>query len=262
MHNTQAAGGYPHENHHDAHTFSIGEDVRRTDQLLIKNLKTNKVLQIAQEIGQRPVLSFGNSSGDTSMHNYVIGNNPYRSAAFMLVADDNVRDYGDPEKAAGLKEKWEAAGYQVISMANDWKTIYGEDVVKTGEFHWLEELAEDRIPSDAEQAEQTQEDIQYVMYLGTNDKGTNKPVFTQEEAKEKAREILIRHFGGYTLQEANGGWVDDDGTVYQEYTLVIYLSDTTEEAVHAAADELIQVFNQSSVLIQAMPTRTEFYLGN
>ena len=136
------------------HTFSIGEDVRRTDELLIKNLKTNKVLQIAQEIGQRPVLSFGNSSGDTSMHNYVIGNNPYRSAAFMLVADDDVRDYGNPEKAADLKEKWEAAGYQVISMANDWNTIYGENVVKTGEFHWLEELAEERIPSDAEQKEQ------------------------------------------------------------------------------------------------------------
>ena len=241
------------------HTFSIGEDVRRTDQLLIKNLKTNKVLQIAQEIGQRPVLSFGNSSGDTSMHNYVISNNPYRSAAFMLVADDDVRDYGNPQKAAGLREKWEAAGYQVISMANDWKTIYGEDVVKTGEFHWLEELAEDRIPSDAAQEEPAKEDIQYVMYVGTNDKDTNKPVFTQEEAKEKARDILIRHFGGYTLQEASGGWVDDDGTVYQEYTLVIYLSDTTEDQVHAAADELIQVFNQSSVLIQANPTRTEFY---
>lgn len=34
---------------------------------------------------------------------------------------------------------------------------------------------------------------------------------------------------------------------------------TTEEAVHAAADELIEAFNQSSVLIQATPTTTEFY---
>ena len=135
------------------HTFSIGEDVVRTDKLLIKNLKTNKVLQIAQEIGQRPVLSFGNSSGDTSMHNYVISNNPYRSAAFMLIADDDVRDYGNPEKAAGLREKWEAAGYNVISMANDWKTIYGEEVVKTGEFHWLEDLAEDRVPVEETTAE-------------------------------------------------------------------------------------------------------------
>ena len=250
------------------HTFSIGEDVVRTDELLIKNLKTNKVLQIAQEIGQRPVLSFGNSSGDTSMHNYVISNNPYRSAAFMLVADDEVRDYGNAEKGAALAEKWTNAGYQVISMANDWTTIYGEDVVKTGEFHWLEELAEDRTPVDAESeeaaeeveaVEEAAEDVQYVMYLGTNDKDTDKPVFTQAEAKEKAKEILIKHFGGYTIQEADGGWVGDDGTVYQEYTLVIYLSDTTEDAVHAAADELIETFNQSSILIQKNPTTTEFY---
>ena len=103
-----------------------------------------------------------------------------------------------------------------------------------------------------------QYDIQYVMYLGTNDKDTNKPVFTEEEAREKLREILIRHFGGYTIQQAWGGWMDQD-TEYREYTLVIYLSDTTLEQVHAAADELVETFNQSSVMIQANPTRTEFY---
>ena len=103
-------------------------------------------------------------------------------------------------------------------------------------------------------------DVQYVLYLGTNDKDTNKPVFTQAEAKEKAKEILIRHFGGFTIQEAEGGWIDE-GTLYQEYTLVIYLSDTTLDAVHAAADELVEVFRQSSVLIQTNPTKTEFYGG-
>ena len=243
------------------YVFTTGDDVVRTDRLLIKNLKTNKVLQIAQEIGRQPVLSFGNSSGDVSMHNYVISNNVYKSAAFMLIADDEVRDYGNAEKAAGLREKWEASGYNVISMANDWKTIYGEDVVKTGEFHWMEELAEDRVPVDAAPeagAEEETGSVQYVMYLGTNDKDTNKPVYTQAEAMEKAKEILIRHFGGYTIQEANGGWVDGD-TEYQEYTLVIYLSDTTLDAVHAAADEMIAAFNQSSVMIQANPTTTEFY---
>ena len=63
-------------------------------------------------------------------------------------------------------------------------------------------------------------DVQYVLYLGTNDKDTNEPVFAPEEAKEKAQDILLDHFGGYTIQEANGGWVDD-GKVYREYTLVI-----------------------------------------
>ena len=158
-------------------------------------------------------------------------------------------------------------------MANDWTTIYGENVVKTGSFHWLEELAEDRVPSDATDEKNDftagdeadggdgAEDIQYVLYLGTNGKDTNKPVYTQSEAMEVAREILIRNFGGYTIQEAHGGWIDE-GTEYQEYTLVIYLSDTDKEAVYAAADELIAAFDQSSILIQANPTRTEFYSGS
>ena len=103
-------------------------------------------------------------------------------------------------------------------------------------------------------------DIQYVLYLGTNDKDSNEPVFTPEEAKEQAKKILVDHFGGYTIQEASGGWLDGE-TMYQEYTLVIYLSDTTLDKVHAAADELLQEFNQSSVLIQANKTTTEFYAG-
>ena len=77
-------------------------------------------------------------------------------------------------------------------------------------------------------------------------------------AISEAREILIRHFGGFTVQEAHGGWIDQD-TVYQEYTLVIYLSDTTAEEVHKACDDLIKTFNQSSILIQANETTTEFY---
>ena len=103
-------------------------------------------------------------------------------------------------------------------------------------------------------------DVQYVMYLGTNGAETNEPVFAPEEAKEKAKEILVKYFGGYTLSDAEGGWADS-GKLYQEYTLVIYLSDTTLDQVHAAADELIRTFQQSSVLIQSNRTVTEFYSG-
>ncbi|MCR5403838.1 MAG: hypothetical protein K6E91_08495 [Butyrivibrio sp.] len=104
------------------------------------------------------------------------------------------------------------------------------------------------------------QDTQYVLYLGTNDKDTNEPVFSPDEAKVHAEKILIDHFGGYTIQEANGGWADGD-TLYQEYTLVIYLSDTTVDDVHEACDDLIKEFNQSSILIQANQTTTEFYDG-
>ena len=245
------------------YVYTSDDTIVRTDKMLIKNLKMNKVTAIVQEIGRQPVLSFGNSSGDVSMHNYTIFNNKYKSAAFMLIADNEEQDYGNAEKVAPLREKWEASGYHVISMRDDFRTIYGDNVVKTGTFHWLEDLAENRVPVEtaAEQEEDSWQNVQYVLYLGTNDVDTNTPVFTQAEAMEKAKEILIRHFGGYTIQEANGGWVDGE-TEYQEYTLVIYLSDATLDQVHAAADELIGTFHQSSVLIQANPTRTDFYGGN
>lgn len=105
-------------------------------------------------------------------------------------------------------------------------------------------------------------DIQYVVYLGTNDKDTYEPFGTPEQAKAKVDEVLTRHFEGFTIQEANGGWTNENGTVDHEDTIVILLSDTTAEKVHAAADDLIREFNQSSVLIQANETKTEFYSGN
>ena len=113
------------------YTMGKEENLIRTDEPLIKNLKTNKVLQIAQEIGKVPVLSFGNSSGDCAMHNYCMGNEQYKSAAFMLVADDNARDHADLAEGARREAKWREAGYYVISMKNDFKTIYGYGVEKT-----------------------------------------------------------------------------------------------------------------------------------
>ena len=113
------------------YTMGREESILRTDELIIKNLKTNKVKQIAQEIGKVPVLSFGNSGGDAAMHNYALSNPKYKSAAFMLIADDDVRDHANREKALKLGQQWREAGYHVISMRDDFKTIYGEGVTKT-----------------------------------------------------------------------------------------------------------------------------------
>ena len=103
--------------------------------------------------------------------------------------------------------------------------------------------------------------FQYVIYLGTNDKDSNKAVFSPDDAKAHADIILTKHFSGFTIQEAMGVWTGDNGVVAHEYTLVIFLSDTTLDKVRAAADELIRKFNQSSVLIQTNETKTEFYSG-
>lgn len=112
------------------YTMGKEEDLVRTDELIIKNLKTNKVLQISQEIGKVPVISFGNSGGDCAMHNYCL-QSPHRSVTFMLIADDEARDHANREKALKQGDQWREAGYHVISMRDDFKTIYGEGVEKT-----------------------------------------------------------------------------------------------------------------------------------
>ncbi len=113
------------------YTMGKEENIVRTDELIIKNLKTNKVLQIVQEIGKVPVLSFGNSGGDCAMHNYCLGNTEHKTLAFMLIADDEARDHANREKALKLGDQWRKDSYIVISMRDDFKTIYGYGVEKT-----------------------------------------------------------------------------------------------------------------------------------
>ena len=94
--------------------------------------KSGKPAAIAREIGRRPVLAFGNSSGDYSMLNYAEGNPNHTGMGFFVVCDDTVREYGSDEKAAEFYEEVAKQGWTAFSMANDWATIYGEGVRKTG----------------------------------------------------------------------------------------------------------------------------------
>ena len=98
---------------------------------IIKNLKMNKVTVINQEIGQQPVLSFGNSTGDASMAEYATSNNKYKSLAFMLCCDDTERENGNEEKAQKMYDLCEEFDWVPVSMKNDWTTIYGDGVTYT-----------------------------------------------------------------------------------------------------------------------------------
>ena len=112
------------------YTFTDQDELILGGEFLIKNLKTNKVTVIAQEIGQQPVLSFGNSTGDSSMAEYVTSGNKYQSLAFMLCCDDTVRENGSESKAQKMFELCEEFDWVPISMKNDWTTIYGSGVTK------------------------------------------------------------------------------------------------------------------------------------
>ena len=93
--------------------------------------KSGKPAAIAREIGKRPVLAFGNSAGDYSMLNYAEGNPDHKGMGFFVVCDDTQREYGSEKKAADYYTQVQKQGWTAISMANDWKTIYGDGVKKT-----------------------------------------------------------------------------------------------------------------------------------
>lgn len=114
------------------YTFGQDENLVLGGEFRLKTLKENKVYVIQREIAKQPVLSFGNSSGDFAMDNYALSNKKYRSAAFQLCCDDLVRENGNESKAKTMYEECQKYGYVPVSMANDWKTIYGDNVTYIG----------------------------------------------------------------------------------------------------------------------------------
>ena len=105
--------------------------VSGTDRLIVrKTLDMNKVTAIMTEIGIQPVLSFGNSTGDSAMANFTITNNKYKRLAFMLCCDDLVRENGNTSKADKMRDLCEENNWIPISMRDDWTTIYGDGVTR------------------------------------------------------------------------------------------------------------------------------------
>lgn len=103
--------------------------------------------------------------------------------------------------------------------------------------------------------------VQYVMYVGTNDKDTYEQIIPTEEAKAMIDAICYKYLDGYTLQDAVGSWADETGTPTHENTIVCYFDDTDEKTVYAIADEIIKALNQNTVLIEKDTVNTDFYGG-
>lgn len=110
--------------------YEDGDELVLTGGFIQKNLNANKSIYIEREIGQRPVLAFGNSGSDTSMMNYTIDSrNPYPAQAYMIVADDDVREWGTQDWTVKSAD-YLAKGFIPISMKNDFAQIYPEDITK------------------------------------------------------------------------------------------------------------------------------------
>ena len=80
------------------------------------------------QIGKKPVLAFGNSSGDSGMLEFTLQNNKYRAESFFVICDDVERELGNLKRAESDRNLALKRGWNPISMRNDFKTIYGDNV--------------------------------------------------------------------------------------------------------------------------------------
>ena len=110
--------------------YNFNEKIILKGDLITMNIKFNKIKGIITNIGRKPILIFGNSEGDSSMANFVVSNNEFKSLAFMVLNDDLERERGNLVEADKMKGLCKKNNWIPISMKNDWKTIYGENVTK------------------------------------------------------------------------------------------------------------------------------------
>lgn len=101
----------------------------------------------------------------------------------------------------------------------------------------------------------------YVLYIGTNDKDTYTQLIPLDEAKEKVNEICSRYVDGYTVQTAEGGWVDETGTLTEEQTLVYSFDEAEEADIISIMNETLKELNQNSILVEKEDLNYCYYSG-
>ena len=106
----------------------------RLPELNFNDNNAGKAIGINQHIGRRPIMAFGNSTGDKEMLQYTQGGSGARFELLVL-HDDGVREtaYGPArglpkvplvQFTPELDEYAKQNGWTVVSTKNDWKQIY------------------------------------------------------------------------------------------------------------------------------------------
>lgn len=125
-----ALGEWTEKANMESYDYTPGERIERGD---FKQMCTaaNKIITMRRELGQKPILSWGNSTGDFPMFHHTNLDNPRPHISFCQLCDDTTRELGNPTKAEKCKNACEQYGWVPVSMRDDWATIYGPDVQRT-----------------------------------------------------------------------------------------------------------------------------------
>jgi hypothetical protein len=103
--------------------------------------------------------------------------------------------------------------------------------------------------------------IKYTIYIGLNDKDTYTQLVSYEEAEKKVSDIALKYVDGFTARAGKGAYKDEKGVITHENNLVIEFNNATEQQMKAIMDEILQVLNQNSILIEKQKVNSEFYEG-
>jgi phosphoglycolate phosphatase-like HAD superfamily hydrolase len=79
-----------------------------------------KPVRLWSRIGRRPILAAGNSNGDFEMLEFT------RGLRLLVLHDDGDREFDYVAGAEKVLEKARASGWTVVSMKNDWSTVFGD----------------------------------------------------------------------------------------------------------------------------------------
>lgn len=97
------------------------------------------------------------------------------------------------------------------------------------------------------------------LYIGLNDKDTKQQELTNLDAKAEISTILFKYFpNGFTLQECQGMYKHNDGTVVCENTIKVILFDYNMGLVSDAVKDLKLKLNQECIAVEHIKTTVNF----
>jgi hypothetical protein len=84
-----------------------------------------KPVRIWSRIGRRPIVAGGNSNGDIPMLRYA-GGKDRPALRLLLLHDDQEREFAYTAGAEKSLEQAAAEGWTVVSIKNDWATVFAD----------------------------------------------------------------------------------------------------------------------------------------
>lgn len=93
------------------------------------------------------------------------------------------------------------------------------------------------------------------LYVGLNDKDTKQQELSNLEAKAEISAILFRYCpDGFTLQECQGMYKHDDGTVVCENTIKVILLSYNMSMIYEIIEDLKFELNQECIAVERIDT--------